>query len=73
MAEIYRCSIVGVGDWELPLLLLESVRNRLTYGDKLLLDVVNVGVFVAFSIDLVRNCLWPPVERNTYDKSGRAY
>ena len=37
----------------LPLLLLETVRHRLAYGDRILLDVVNVVVFVAFAVDLV--------------------
>lgn len=37
----------------LPLLLLETIRDRLQYGDRVLIDVVNVILFVAFALDLV--------------------
>jgi hypothetical protein len=43
--------ILAIGS--LPLLLLEVDRHRLTYGDRVLLDVVNVAVLVAFAVDYV--------------------
>jgi voltage-gated potassium channel len=43
--------ILAIGS--LPLLLLEVDRHRLTYGDRVLLDIVNVAVLVAFAVDYV--------------------
>jgi voltage-gated potassium channel len=37
----------------LPLLLLEVSRDDLPYSDRLLLDIVNIAVLVAFAIDYV--------------------
>jgi voltage-gated potassium channel len=43
--------ILAIGS--LPMLLLELKRNELPAGDTRLIDVVNVGVLVAFAIDYV--------------------
>src|SRR3712207_5377770 len=43
--------ILAIGS--LPLLLLELKRGDLTFADRLLLDVVNIVVLVAFSLDYV--------------------
>lgn len=41
--------VIAIGT--LPLLVLELARERLSHGDKVFLDVVNVFVLVAFAVD----------------------
>ena len=43
--------ILAIGS--LPLLLLEIERHKLTYGDRIFLDVVNVVLLVAFAVDYI--------------------
>src|SRR4051812_44892468 len=43
--------VVAIGS--LPLLLLELARHRLTYGDRIFLDVVNLLVLIVFAVDYV--------------------
>jgi voltage-gated potassium channel len=43
--------VVAIGS--LPLLLLELIRYRLPYNDRVFLDVVNVLVLVAFALDYI--------------------
>jgi voltage-gated potassium channel len=45
----------------LPLLLLEIERHKLTYADRIFLDVVNIALLVAFAVDYaVELCLASP-------------
>lgn len=43
--------VLAIGS--LPLLLLEIVRGDLRAGDRLFLDLVNIGVLVAFTVDYI--------------------
>ena len=43
--------VLAIGS--LPLLVLETARERLAHGDQLFLDVVNVVVLVAFGVDYI--------------------
>jgi voltage-gated potassium channel len=43
--------VLAIGS--LPLLLLELERHKLTYADRIFLDVVNVALLVAFAVDYI--------------------
>ena len=57
--------VIAIGS--LPLLLLEFKRAQLPYADRILLDVVNVLVLVAFAVDyaveLIQGSLTDPLPR----------
>ncbi|MGE3448822.1 MAG: hypothetical protein AB7H92_14720 [Microbacteriaceae bacterium] len=62
--------VLAIGS--LPLLLLELERGDFAPSDRLLLDVVNIVVLVAFAVDY--SWSWPcrAVVRSTSAASGRA-
>ena len=43
--------LIAIGT--IPILLLDLIRNRLSYADKIFLDIVNIIVLIAFAIDFI--------------------